>query len=105
MNVQHILSHVAVLSSLGTRVRTHLLFEPGNVNCCQINDVSLCLRKQAHVSLVGRVLLAAAARKQYSAHYLSRGRWSAALWVVVCRLSECDSFSVTEYKGHNDFVA
>ena len=96
---------MVALSSLDTRVCTHLLFEPGKVDCCQINDVSLCLRKQAHVSLVGRVLLAAAARKLYSARYLSRGRWSAALWVVVCRLSECDSFSVTEYKGHNDFVA
>ena len=103
MNFQHILSHVAVLNSLSTRVCTRLLFEPGKVNCCEKNGFSFCLREQAHDALASRLLLAAAARKLCCARSLSQGRRSAALWVVVCRLSECDACSVTEYKGRNDF--
>ena len=51
MNVKHILSHVAIPSSLGTRVCTRLLFEPGQLDCCEINSGSFCLAEQAHVSL------------------------------------------------------
>ena len=105
MNVQHILSHVAVLSSLGTRVCMRLLFEPGKADNCEINGGSFCLPQQAHVSLAARVLLAAATRKVCSARSLSHDRWFAVLWVAVRRLSasECNSCSVSECKGHNDF--
>ena len=70
-----------------------------------INGGSFCLPEQAHVYLAGRIVLAAAARKLCSARSLSQGRWSAALWVAVHRVSasECNGCSVSEFKGHNDF--
>ena len=88
--VLHILSHVSVLSSLGTRVCTRVLFEPEKADSCEINGGSLCLPQQGHVSLAGRELLAAAACMLCSACSLSQGRWSAALWVAVRRLSACE---------------
>ena len=98
MNVQHILSHVAVLNFRSTRVCTRLLFEPGKADHCEINDGSFCLPQQAHVSLAARVLPAAATRKVCSARSLSHDRWFAVLWVSVCRLSasECNASSVSE---------
>ena len=46
MNVKHILSHVDLLSSLGTRVYTDLLFEPGKADCCEINGSSFLSHKK-----------------------------------------------------------
>ena len=53
MNVKVILLHVAILSSLGTRVFTRLFFEPGKLDYCEISGGSLCLAEQGHVSLAG----------------------------------------------------
>ena len=66
MNVKHILSHVDLLSSLGTRACLRLLIEPGKADCCEINASSLSLAQEAHVSLAGRVLIADAAYKLFS---------------------------------------
>ena len=97
MNVKHILSHVDLLSSLGTRVCLRLLIEPGKADCFEINASSLSLAQEAHVSLAGRVLIAAAAYKLFSACSLSQGRLSAILWVAFSSLSasDCDACSVT----------
>ena len=83
MNVKQLLSHVDLLSSLGTRVCLRLLIEPGKADCCEINASSLSLAQEVHVSLAGRVLIAAAAYKLFSACSLSQGRLSAFLWVVL----------------------
>ena len=91
--VLHILSHVTILSSLGTRVCTRVLFQLGKADSCEIHVGLLCLPQQGHVFLAGRVVLAAAARMLCRAYSLSQGRWSAALWVADRRLSasECDA--------------
>ena len=91
-----------LLSALGTRVCLRLLFELGKADCCEINGDSLSLAQEAHVSLAGQVLIAAAAYKLFSACSLSQFRLSAFLWVAFSSLSanDCDMCSV---QASNDF--